>query len=473
MNEHAFGWLSILPPLLAIILAVATRQVYISLFVGILAGALILSPTLLDSVFYFFQVIVDVFKDSGNTRVIIFVCLVGGLLELIERSGGYDGISNKLTLSSSLNSKRKSLLLIYVTGIIIFIESTITIIITGTLGKVLSQKFKISKEKIAYICDSTSAPVSILIPINAWGAFVLGLIEKQKIGDPLPIFLGSIFNNYYAIISLILVFFFIMTGKHFGPMKLAEKRAESGEGLQTSSAFEQVKLPTYGDQKKSINFILPVLVLMFGVPVFLFLNGYVSNQDPNASFFKILTSGSGSTAVLLAMATSILVIIGLTLYQKQTTFERLFSDMLEGSGKFINLGLLMILAFAIGQISVSLQTGEYMAGFIKQITHPGLIIAGVFLVSCLISFSTGTSWGTFAIMIPIAIPIATMLGLSYEFTIAAVLSGGIFGDHCSPISDSTIISSMAAGCDLMAHVRTQLPYALLAASITFVLFLFV
>lgn len=471
-TEHPFGWLALVPPLLAITLSVLTRQVYISLLAGIFAGALILNPTLLDSFLYFFQVIIDVFKDGGNTKVIIFVCLIGGLLELMERSGGFLGIGDRLASSGTINSRKKSLLLVYLTGVVIFIESTITIIISGTLGKALSKKYKISKENLAYICDATSAPISILIPINAWGAFVLGLIEKQNIGDPLPIFLGGIFNNYYAITSVLLVLFLILTGKHFGPMKKAEEKALLGEHDSDAVLNEQSLLPTYTSIKKPINFTLPVLVLMLGVPFYLFLTGYAKIGNMDAGLFKIITSGSGSSAVLFSVVTSIAVSIGLIMYQKQATFDRLFSDMLGGSGKFINLSLLMLLAFAIGQISTSLQTGEFIAGYVQDITNPSLIIGGVFIASCFISFSTGTSWGTFAIMIPLAIPIATSLDLSYSMTVAAVLSGGVFGDHCSPISDSTIISSMATGCDLMNHVKTQLPYALLAALISLLLFLF-
>lgn len=474
MVEHQFGWLSLIPSLLAIILAIATRQVYLSLILGILAGAFIINPTLLGGLFQFFNIIVDVFKDSGNTRVIIFACLVGGLLELMNKSGGFAGIGNRLTDSSLVNTKKKSLLLLYATGIIIFIESTITILIVGTIGKVLAKKYKFSKAQLAYICDSTSAPVCIMIPVNAWGAFVLGLMEKQHVEKPIEVFISSIGHNYYAIVTLLMVLFFILTGKHFGPMKKAETEAETESvNLNSDKLLKENEPEYYSEKRPHINFILPVLTLMLSVPFFLFLSGWekVKDSAETLSWFQIMTSGSGSIAVLMGVVTSILVIIILIIIQRQTKFETVFNDLISGSGKFINLSLLMLLAFAIGQLSSTLQTGEYIASVVMNIQSPGFLIAGVFLISCFISFSTGTSWGTFAIMIPLCIPIAISLNLPLNLTIAAILSGGVFGDHCSPISDTTIISSLASDCSLMDHVKTQLPYALIAAGISLVLFI--
>ncbi len=474
MVEHQYGWLSLIPSLLAIILAIATRQVYLSLILGILAGAFIINSSLLGGLFQFFNIIVDVFKDSGNTRVIIFACLVGGLLELMNKSGGFVGIGNRLSDSSLVNTKKKSLFLLYLTGIIIFIESTITILIVGTIGKVLAKKYKFSKAQLAYICDSTSAPVCIMIPVNAWGAFVLGLMEKQHVEKPIEVFISSIGHNYYAIVTLLMVLFFILSGKHFGPMKKAETDAET-ENMNSNSnnLMKEIEPEYYSEKRPQINFILPVLTLMLSVPFFLFLSGWekVKDSADSLSWFQILTSGSGSIAVLVGVVTSILVTIILILIQRQAKFETVFNDLVSGSGKFINLSLLMVLAFAIGQLTSTLQTGEFIASFVMNIQSPGFLIAGVFLVSCFISFSTGTSWGTFAIMIPLCIPIAISLNLPLNLTIAAILSGGVYGDHCSPISDTTIISSLASDCSLMDHVKTQLPYALIAAGISLVLFI--
>jgi len=474
MAEHQYGWLSLIPSLLAIILAIATRQVYLSLIVGILVGAFIINPSLLGGILQFFNSIVDVFKDSGNTRVIIFACLVGGMLELMNKSGGFAGIGNRLSDSSLVNSKKKSLLLLYATGIIIFIESTITILIVGTIGKVLAKKYKFSKAQLAYICDSTSAPICILIPVNAWGAFVLGLMEKQHVEKPIEVFISSIGHNYYAIVTLLMVLFFILTGKHFGPMRKAEAELEdSNDNANSNNLLKEIEPEYYSEKRPQINFILPVLTLMLSVPFFLFLSGWEKVKDSTESltWFQILTSGSGSVAVLVGVVTSILVTIILILIQRQAKFESVFNDLVSGSGKFINLSLLMVLAFAIGQMSSTLQTGEYIASFVMNIQSPGFLIAGIFLVSCFISFSTGTSWGTFAIMIPLCIPIAISLNLPLNLTIAAILSGGVFGDHCSPISDTSIISSLASDCSLMDHVKTQLPYALIAAGISLLLFI--
>jgi tetracycline resistance efflux pump len=461
------SWLSILPPVSAIILALITRQVYLSLFFGIWLGWTILSDWnpllgLINSI----EAITNVFKESSNTKVIIFSALIGALIALTQRSGGVQGFVNLILNRGFIKSRKMAQIFAWAIGMSIFVESSITCLVTGAVSRPIFDKLKISREKLAYICDSTSAPVCIMIPLNAWGAYVLGLLSQVEVKNGISIFLASIPLNFYAIFAIALVVFIALTGIDYGPMKKAELRAIRegkviADGAMPLVSEEVISIqPKDGVKPNALNMIIPILTMIFMMPVGLYITG-------NGN----LTSGSGSTSVLWAVLTSIFVAGILYKFQKILTIRETIELTLKGMGGLIPLAVLMTFAFAIGSVCKELKTGEYVAQIASKFLTPSLLPSVVFLTSCVISFSTGTSWGAFAIMMPIAIPSAIIMNSNLPLVLASVLSGGVFGDHSSPISDTTIVSSMASACDHIDHVKTQLPYALTAASLALVFFI--
>ena len=466
--EHSF--LSLIPPLLAIILAIISKDVVISLITGLFAGYLILNGfNVPDAFTSLFNGIIDLFSEGWITKTILFSLLVGSIIRLIVDSGGVAGFVHYLTeKSNTIKSARGALLLTYLVGIIIFIESSITSLVAGTVGRPLTDKYGVSRQKLAYICDSTSAPVCSLIALNGWGALLIGLITaeisaKTITGNATEIFIQSIPSNFYAIVALILALFVVLTGKDIGPMKHFENSAKE----QLEADTERKPSQTNNDQTTGnmSHMFVPLIVMITTVPVSLYLTG---DGD--------ILKGSGSTSVFYAVVTSLLVTFIYFMATKTMSKKAFYKSFYRGIGDMIPIALILILAFSIGNLTNDLGTGKYLASLAQGIVSPALIPVIVFLLASLIAFSTGTSWGTFSIMMPIAVALSVATGAHLYLVIGAVVSGGIFGDHASPISDTTIISSMAAGCDHIEHVTTQLPYALIGgglAAIMFVAFGFV
>ena len=464
--EHP-SWPSLLPPLVAILIALWTKQVYPSLFAGIWLGWTVLDAGnpiagLRDAI----QACIDVFKDEGNTKVIAFSAAVGALIALTQRSGGVAGFIDWITQRGHVRSARGAQLLAAALGFGIFVESNITCLVTGAIARPLFDRFKLSREKLAYICDSTSAPICMLIPMNGWGAYVIALLASQSVANPVSVLVTAIPLNFYSLMAAGYVVYIAASGKDWGPMARAEKRAhETGqvirEGATPLVSTEVLNLsPKPGLAPRVRNMLIPLGAMVTMMPVGLWITG-----DGN------LMAGSGATAVLWAVLSAIVVAGSMYLWQGLFTFAELTELFFKGVGGLMPLALLMMFAFALGATCLELGTGLYAAGVAEGILSPVVVPTALFLLSGFIAFSTGTSWGTFAIMLPIAVPLAGVLGVHLPLSVAAVLSGGVFGDHCSPISDTTIISSMAAGSDHIDHVRTQLPYALMVAVPSSLMFL--
>ena len=465
-----YGWLSILPPLIAIILAIKTRQVFLSLFLGIVVGWIIISGgNIMIGFVNSIQSIIDVFKDAGNTRVIIFCALVGALISLTQANGGVQGFVDFIQKKNIVTNRRRATVFSFFIGCVVFVESSISCLVTGTIFHPIFEKFKISREKLAYICDTTSSPICILIPLNAWGAYVVSLIENESsstgITEAVTIFMSTIPLNFYAILSVVFAGFMAFYFKDFGPMKKAEIRSEQTGKTINDGAVPMISediaslKPKKGIKHKSLNMIIPIAVMIIMMPVSLWITG-------NGN----ITLGSGSTSVLWSVISAIAAAGIISLLQKILTLKEVMDFTLKGISGLVPLAILMVLAFAIGDTCRNLGTGVYVASLSKDLLHPSVIAPIMFITSAVISFSTGTSWGTFAIMIPIAVPTAFFSEVSLPLAIASVLSGSVFGDHCSPISDTTIVSSMASACDHIDHVRTQLPYAISIALVSAFLF---
>jgi len=464
-NSGVPNWTSILPPLLAIVLAIWTKQVYLSLAGGLwLAWTMLSELNPLSGLAASIKGAVDVLGNAGDAQVVLFTLVIGALIATIESSGGVQGFVLFLERNKWVDSAKRSQLLAWATGMVIFIESNITVLVSGSVSRPLFDRYKSSREKLAYIIDSTSAPICILIPMNAWGAYNLGILEGLGVENALTVFLGSIFLNFYAIIAVLIVIAVIIWGIDIGPMRKAEERTLSGELLwpdSTPMIDEEILSPKPIEKvrPRALNMMLPISGMVLFMPLGLYITGAGD-----------ISAGSGSTSVLW----SVLFALGLSwvmlLSQGTMSTEELVKVGLKGAGGLVPLALILLLALALGDVVEMLGTGIYVAQVTAGIMPNYIYLPLIFLVSGGIAFSTGTSWGTFAIMLPIAVPAAATLGLPLAPFVAATLSGGVFGDHCSPISDTTIISSMAAATDHIDHVRTQLPYALVGGAIATVCF---
>lgn len=452
--------LSLLPPVVAIGLAVWTRQVYVALAAGIWLGWTILNggnpvTGLAGSI----EGTVLVLGEPGNTRVLLFSLLIGSLVIYVEASGGVEGFVRWLERRRLVSDVRGASILAWLIGIGIFIESNITLLVTGAVCRPLFDRYRAAREKLAYVADSTSAPICILIPFNAWGALVLGILGGLGISEPVSVFVRSIPLNLYAIAAVLLSGFTAWRGLNLGPMRAAEERAAQGivlseaGALAVDEALFRARL-SRDVPPRAFNMLIPILTMVVMMPVGLYITGD-----------GVLAQGSGSTSVLWAVIAGNIAAWVLMLVQRFASLDELVRLGLKGVEALVGLVLILLLALTLGDICSKLGTGPYVAEVVRDLVKPVVLVPATFVTAALIAFATGTSWGTFAIMIPIAVPAAQALGLPLAPFLAASLSGGVFGDHASPISDTTIVASLASATDVIDHVRTQLPYALLAATL--------
>jgi Na+/H+ antiporter NhaC len=392
-------WTALLPPILAITIAMWQRNIIMALLLSLWVAETLLShlnPGL--GLISLFERIVAVFSDPGQTRVLLFSLLVGALLALFRTSGGVSAFIHQLTHIGFAKTKRRALLLPSITGTLIFIETNLSILTSGIISQTLLQ---------------------------------------------------SIGLNFYAIIAVIMVYFTAITGKVFGPMR------DGNSKVETLSELQQDETPS----SKSRYFLIPLIVLVAGMPLFMLFTGQGH-----------ILKGSGSQSVLWSVSIALLV-CGLLIYKgKQMTMGEIMQNSFKGMSDLLPLVTIVLLSMALGAACIDLGTGAYVAHFVGDFLPPFALAGIIFICAGIISFTTGTSWGTFAIMMPLGIPLAMSLGVSPPLILAAILGGGVFGDHCSPISDSTLMASLASGCDHLEHVRTQLPYALAMAAVSTILY---
>jgi Na+/H+ antiporter NhaC len=402
--------------------------------------------------------VVNVFSDPGDTRVLIFTLIIGALIATIEHSGGVRGFVHFLETRRWVHNGFRAQMLAWITGIVIFIESNITLLVAGAVSRPLFDRYKVSREKLAYIIDATSAPVCVMIPLNAWGAVIIGLVASTGVEDPLGTFISAIPYNLYAIFAILLAAIVIWKNLDIGPMKKAEERTRQGlllwpgaTPLVDVSAEEFAAADS--DIPSAAFMAVPILAMILMMPMGLYITGDGS-----------LKNGSGSISILWSVSFALLTSWIMILASGRSTINELMRIFMKGAGALLPISTILLLALALGDVAMLLGTGNYVAGVVGDNIPVMWLAPLIFLTSAFIAFSVGSSWGTFAIMIPIAIPIATTLELSVPLFLGAAISGAIFGDHASPISDTTVVASMASATDHIDHVRTQLPYALLAAA---------
>ena len=544
VDLNPFGWLSLLPPALAIGLAITSRRALPSLLSGIWVGWLIHSGWQpLAATAAAARSIGNVLTSPGQARIVAFTILMGVLIRWMQKSGGVAGFLRWARRRRWSNSRRGARLMAAAVGLGVFIESTITCLVVGTVARPFFDRHRIAREKLAYICDATSAPVCMLIPLNSWGAVVLALLAAQAeaggLGDqaPLGVFLAAVPLNFYALLSVLLVFAVAATGYDVGPMRDAEHRArEAGppedastgarpraeaagaasyaapagvagaasyeaartgetarggaedgvaqgglaeDGLPEGELAEDAIVGNRPESGRARHLALPLGVMMGTVLAGIAGTGLAGARSAgiaDPSLMDVLEQASGSTAVLAGVLAA-LAVLGVAATASGDAGPRELADAAwRGAASMLPIATLLVLALAIGGVCEALGTGPFIADRAAPLLTPALVAPVVFLTSGVIAFATGTSFGTFAIMIPLAVPLAAAMQLdgaavSLPLVISAVLGGGVFGDHCSPISDTTVISSAAAGSDHIEHVRTQAPYALAAAAVAVVLYL--
>ena len=439
--------LTLAPPIAALALAFATRNVVLSLILG-----LALSETLIlrGNVFLAFPQTLDrvigVLTSPGSAAIILFCLMVGSLIGLMRESGGIAATVDRLISSGAVSTPRRATMATAFAGVFIFIETNISLLTSGILGRPLFDRLELSRERLAYIIDSTCAPISVLILVNGWGAYALGLVSPYVDDSAVRVVAGSIPLNFYALGTLALVFFTAWTGRVFGPLKTVASQG------QISDADIR---PT-----KTVYMIIPALILVFGTIGFMLWTGEGNLFD-----------GDGARSVLLAVTLAVAVLLGMLAVSKQFERGRTTDIAFSGVADLLPATTVILLALTLGQSLRELGTGDFIASVATAFPGAFAFPALIFLAAAGTSFSVGTSWGTYGILIPVAMPLALGADIPPSLMLAAVLGGGVFGDHASPISDTTLIASLSAGCDHIDHVRTQLPYALAAAGAASLLYL--
>ena len=475
------GWVSLLPPLFAILLAFLTRSVIPSLFAGLFVGAWAVNGMTFKSIIpgFFETVTVFIFNaatDPENMSIMIFTLLIGGMVGIISRNGGMIGAVRKV-LHLAHTPKRAQAIVAFL-GLGIFFDDYANTMIVGNATRPMTDGMRISREKLAYLVDSTAAPVSTVAIITTWIGFQLGLIDSA-IGDipeitetPYSLFLSSIPYSFYPFLAVFFVFLVVFTGKDFGPMYKAERRARETGAVKRADAAEVADksgeefTEKEGIPCRAINAILPIATMISTVIIGLFITGEgetVKDIIGSADSYIVLIWAS-----LLACFVAASLSIGLRLMTLHETVEAFLMGL-----RFMFTGvLLLVMAWAVAGVSETLHAAPYLVSILGDTLSPYMLPAVVFLLAGATAFATGTSWGVMAILMPLVIPLtwavlevngiadAGHMHILYS-CIACVLTGAVWADHCSPISDTTVLSSLATGCDHMDHVATQLPYALI------------
>lgn len=497
------GFLTILPPLLAILLALIFKEVVISLFLGIFCGSLLLNR--FDFLEAFFNVIdkyiIGAVAEKDRASIVVFTLLLGGMVGIISKSGGVKGIVE--SLSRRVRSEKGAQFYSWLMGILIFFDDYTNTLIVGNTMRPLTDKWKISREKLSYIVDSTAAPMASIALISTWIGFEISLINQSLTAyhidfDAYHLFLSSLPYRFYPLLALIFVFLIFTLKKDYGPMFKAEQRARKGKLISDQAIpladFESSGLtPDASIKARWYNGMIPILVVIFFTFGGLYISGkstLMASGDSLAakSFFQILFSASvfKDLGTIISSADSFKVLLWASLMgvvtalilayaQKILKLRESISALVQGMKSMMMAIVILVLAWSLGVVLVELNTADFLVSFISASLDFHLFPALVFIFSALIAFSTGTSWGTIGIMYPLVIPITIGLlrglpdlKLFLVLTVSSVLAGAVFGDHCSPISDTTIMSSMASSCDHIDHVKTQLPYALIVAFVALI-----
>ncbi len=492
-------WLSILPPLIAILMALFFKEVFSALFIGLFSGTLIIFSYQEASIYSaFFKAIfaisdtyiLESLSDSGHISIILFSMLIGAMVTLITKNGGMQGVVNKL--SKFANSRRSGQFVTWFLGVLIFFDDYANTLVVGNTMRPVTDRLKISREKLAYIVDSTAAPVASIAMITTWIGIELSYIQSATMQinideSPYSIFLHSLPTRFYPFFTLFFILMLILLKKDFGPMLKAEKKCR-----QQSKLEQETNTPTAELQEMEITKSIPTRWYNAGIPVFIVIFGTFAGlvytgwdttiwNDTHLTFGKKLSHIIGASdsylALLWSSLSAVLAAVALSLGQRILTLTKAVEALVSGFKTMLTAILILVLAWALADITKDMHTADFISNtLIATNVSPFLLPSLTFILSALIAFSTGSSWGTMAILYPLILPASWALCHSagmdsiesmdiFYITVSAILAGSVLGDHCSPISDTTILSSLASSCNHIEHVRTQLPYALTVGSI--------
>lgn len=458
-------FLSIIPIILTIAFAIISKNVILSLFVGLFSGVLILvgGNPIVALKTMFGDYIMENMMDSYNVGIMLLLVFIGGFVTLIEQSGGAEAFARGV--ANFVNTRKKTQIAAWIGGILVFFSELGTPLIVGPIFKPIFEKMRISKEKLAWIIDTTASPVCVLIPFIGWGVYSMGLIQTEfnnlnitYVSD-WTAFIKAIPFQIYPILCLIFVPIVVISGREIGPMAKVEQKAMKGIFSEIGGEETALKEMLVNNHASPLVAIIPLIVLFVTLFALLIPEGFPLTPVPGGHFRIALIIGY--------LFASLTMIILMKVY-KVNTIKGGIGIYFKGFGKLFDCIIMLVLAWSLSAVGNNLGTSEYIVGLAEGSIPPWAVPAIIFLVGAVMSFATGTSWGSFAIVMPIAISMAYALEAPMYVTIASVLSGGLFGDHCSPVSDTTILAATGSGCGLIDHMWTQLPYALLAAVITFV-----
>ncbi|AOR22287.1 Na+/H+ antiporter NhaC family protein [Clostridium taeniosporum] len=498
INSTKFGWFTILPPLVAIILAFITKDVVISLFIGILSGSFLLNLSggnpfyaLIQAFLDFVQRALNSLADPWNAGIVLQVMAIGGVISLVSRMGGARAIAE--ALAKKAKSPVSTQIITWLLGIFVFFDDYANSLIVGPIMKPVADKMKISRQRLAFIIDATAAPVAGIAIISTWIGLELGLIRDgfaslgQQV-DAFGVFLSTIPYRFYNILILVFVVASSLMLRDFGPMRKAEIKARQGESFNKEVALDKEmedEIKVKEGVKLSIwNAIIPIGALIISALASFYYSGYTTimgGEDQTlinimstspASFAAIREAFAASDAAVALFQSALfasIVAILMAVSKKIFTLSEAIDNWIHGMKGLIITGVILILAWSLGSVIKELGTAAFLVSKLSS-TVPGFLLPSIiFVLGAVISFATGTAYGTMGILMPLAIPLSYSISPEMGYVVmsaSAVLTGAIFGDHCSPISDTTIMSSMGAGCDHIEHVKTQLPYSLSVAAIT-------
>lgn len=500
-NAERFQWFTIIPPLVAIVLAFITKNVVISLFVGVLSGCFMIQLSdynLFGSIIHSFldvvQRMLNALADPWNAGIILQVLVIGGVIELVSKMGGARAVAE--ALAKKAKTPRSTQFITWLLGLIVFFDDYANALIIGPIMRPVADKMKVSRERLSFIIDATAAPIAGLAIISTWIGLEVSLINDgfEKIGknvDGFGVFLQTIPYRFYNILIIVFVLATIFLLREFGPMRKAEVRARKGEQILKDIELDKEVADEF-EAKKGVklsiwNAIIPIGTLIVGALISFYYSGYSSIMAGEDEALKAIFGNSigslfsfsaikeafsaadASVALFQAALLASIVAIALGVCKKIFTISEGINIWINGMKGLIITGVILILAWSLGGVIGDLGTADFLVSKLSNSVPAFLLPSIIFVFGAVISFSTGTAYGTMTILMPLAIPLSYAINsdMSYVIvSISAVLTGAIFGDHCSPISDTTILSSMGAGCDHIDHVKTQMWYALFVGAIT-------
>lgn len=498
INAGKFGILTLIPPLVAIVLAFITKNVVVSLFIGILSGSFIINISGSNPFAALINAFLDVvdravgsLADPWNAGIILQVLAIGGVINLVAKMGGAKAIAE--ALARKAKTAKSTQLITWFAGLLVFFDDYANALIIGPMMRPVADKMKISRERLAFIIDATAAPIAGLAIVSTWIGLEVGLIGDAFNGigveaDAFGVFLNTIPYRFYNILILVFIVITSLLLKDFGPMRKAEIRARQGRSLDSEIAMDSSEHsdlePKEGVRLSIWNAIVPIGTLIIAALVAFYYSGYSAIMggddatliqlftDSPFTFTAIREAFSASDASVALFQSALLagiVAMVMSVVQKIFTVSEAIDAWVDGMKTLVITGVILILAWSLSSVIKELGTAKYLIKLLSGSFPAFLLPSLIFVLGAIISFSTGTAYGTMGILMPLAVPLAHSINPEMSFIVvntSAVLTGAIFGDHCSPISDTTILSSMGAGCNHIDHVRTQMPYALFTGAIT-------